>query len=1046
MTFSRFFIDRPIFATVITVFVIIIGGLAYFALPVSQYPEVVPPTIEVTAAYPGASPEIIAQTVATPLEQEINGVENMLYMYSQSTSDGQMNLTITFKLGTDLDMAQVLVQNRVATAEPRLPEEVRRIGVTTVKNSPDMLMAIHLISPDETYDQLYIANYATLQVRDIMQRLDGVGSVRIYGASDYSMRVWLDPERIAALNMTSAEVVAALREQNVQVAGGIIGQPPMDEPRAFQESIQLQGRLMEPEQFANIVVKTGADGRLVRVRDVARVELGARDYVTKSYMSGEPAVVLLVYQRPGSNALSTADSVKSTMAELAQDFPEGLEYRIIYNPTDYIEQSIDELLVTILQAVGLVVLVVLVFLQSVRATIVPVVGIPFSLIGTFAVMAAAGFSINTLTLFGLVLAVGNVVDDGIVVVESVERKISQGLSPREATIQTMDEVGAAIVAIALVLPAVFIPTAFIGGISGQFYKQFAITIAAATFISPINSLTLAPALCALVLKSKSDRESGNLFARLGSALSNGFNAGMDALSGVYSSLIRGITRVGWLMLLVYAGLMILTGWIFQQVPTGFIPAQDQGYLITALQLPPGSSLERTEEVIRKAEDIILNTPGVANTATFAGFSGATFTNSSSAGAIFLPLDPADERAEKGLSADRILGELRGKLFAIPDAFIIAIPPPPVRGIGTAGGFSMRVQDRGGRGTAILEQATRELIAAANQEAGLSSVYTTFNTFTPQLFVDVDRTRAEMLNVPLESVFNTLSVNLGSVYVNDFNLFGRTYRVTAQADAPFRHDVEDITRLRTRSADGEMVPLSSLASVDYITGPDRMPRYNLYPTTEVDGSTSPGFSSGQSLATMERLAERVLPRGIGYEWTGLALQEKLAGNTLIYIFPLCVLFVFLTLAAQFESWALPMAVICIVPMCLLSAMSAILLRGMDNNILTQIGLIVLIALASKNAILIVEYARQLEDKGMDRFAAAVEACRLRLRPILMTAFSFILGVVPLVIATGAGFEMRRVLGTAVFFGMIGVTAFGLIFTPVFYVVIRGLVERFRKLTA
>ena len=1036
MTFPRFFIDRPIFATVLSVIIMIVGGIAYFSLPVAQYPEVTPPTVVVTASYPGASAEVIADTVATPIEQEVNGVENMLYMYSQSSADGTMTLTITFELGTDLDQAQVLVQNRVAIAEPRLPEEVRRIGVTTRKNSPDLLLVIHMISPDASRDQLYISNYALLQVRDVLARIDGVGDVQMFGARDYSMRIWLDPARNAALELTASDIIAALREQNIQVAGGALGQPPLDTDAAFQTNLLLQGRLTDVEQFEQIIVKTGEDGRFTRLGDVARIELGARSYVTNSFMDGQTAVAIVIQQRPGSNALQTAEGVLEAMEALSADFPDGLDYRVIYNPTDFIAESIQELIKTIFEAVALVVLVVIVFLQTWRASIIPIIAIPVSLIGTFAVMAALGFSVNNLTLFGLVLAVGIVVDDAIVVVENVERNLRAGLPAREAARKTMKEVGGALIAISLVLCAVFVPTAFLPGISGQFYQQFALTIAVATVISAFNSLTLSPALSAILLKRHGETDptaSAPFWARPAAAFFGAFNRGFDALTNAYSRTVAFVTRRGVVMMAVYAGLIALTAWGFTRVPTGFIPPQDEGYFITAIQLPEGASLQRTTEVVRQAEDIILATPGIMHTATFAGFSGATRTNAANTGAIFSTMAPFDERE---LSGDEILADLRQRLFAIQDAFVFTFPPPPVRGIGTAGGFRLMVQDRRGRGSDLLAQATSDLIAAAQTEPGLTSIFTPYQSNVPQIYVDVDRTKAQILNVPIRNVFETLEIYVGSSYVNDFNLFGRTYRVTAQADAPYRLTIEDIARLRTRSANDAIVPLGTIATFDQVAAPDRVPRYNLYPAAEIDGDTIPGFSSGQAIGAMERLADQVLPDGIDFEWTDLAYQQKQAGNTALFIFPLAVLFVFLVLAAQYESWSLPLSIILIVPMCLSAALAGVALRGMDNNILTQIGFVVLVGLASKNAILIVEFARQLEAEGRDRFAAAVEACRLRLRPILMTSFAFILGVVPLLIASGAGAEMRQALGTAVFFGMLGVTAFGLLFTPVFYVLVRG----------
>ncbi len=1043
MQFSHTFIRRPIFAAVLSIFIVIVGGIAYGTLPVSQFPEVAPPTVSVTATYSGANAQVVADTVATVLEQEINGVENMIYMSSQSTSSGSVTISVVFELGTNLDQAQVLVQNRVAVAEPRLPEEVRRTGVVVRKNSPDLLMVVHMISPDNTYDGIYISNYALLQVRDRVARVKGVGNINLFGLREYSMRAWLDPDKIASLNMTASEVIAALRGQNIQVAGGSLGQPPLnDNSTAFQTTLQLRGRLTQPEEFGEIVIKTGDEGRITRLRDVARIELGALDYQTNGYLDGKPAVVLAVSQTPGSNALEVANGVKAVMAEVATSFPKGLEYRIIYNPTEFIEKSVEELLKTIFEAVALVVIVVLVFLQSWRATIIPVVAIPVSLIGTFAVMAGIGYSINNLTLFGLVLAVGIVVDDAIVVVENVERKLAEGLSPREASFATMDEVGVALISIALVLCAVFIPTAFLGGITGQFYRQFAVTIAVATIISCFNSLTLSPALCAILLKphahGERPRRSWLNPARWGQAFNDGFNKVFGWLERAYAKFVGGIIRISAVMLLLYAGLIGLAGYMFVTVPTGFIPQQDQGYLITAFELPPGASLARTDDVIKRAEKMILETPGVAHTATFTGFSGATFTNSSNAGAIFVVLKPFEERVKEGLPGTKILADLQGKLFMqFQEAQIFVIAPPSVRGIGTGGGFSIRIQDRRGRGLPTLTQATYELMAAANQTPGLARVFTTFAINTPQVFIDVDRVRAQILDVPLENIFETLRIYLGSAYVNDFNAFGRTYRVTAQADSQYRINQEDIARLKTRSASGAMVPLGSVVTFRDISGPSRVPRYNLYPAIELQGSTAPGISSGEGLRLMEELAARILPDGIGYEWTELSYQEKQASGSAIVVFGLAVLFVFLALAAQYESWSLPFAIVLIVPMCLLSAILGVWSHGLDVNILTQIGFIVLAGLAAKNAILIVEFAVQLEEQGKTRFEAAVEASRLRLRPILMTSFAFTLGVVPLYIASGAGSEMRQALGTAVFYGMLGVTFFGLIFTPVFYVVVRGL---------
>jgi hydrophobe/amphiphile efflux-1 (HAE1) family protein len=1039
MKFSHTFIRRPIFAAVIAIFIVIVGALAYTRLPVAQFPEVAPPTVTVSASYPGANAQIVADTVATPIEQEINGVENMLYMSSQSTADGNMSITVTFELGTNLDLAQVLVQNRVAVAEPRLPAEVRQTGVVVKKNTPDILMVVHMISPDNSYDQLYLSNYALLQVRDILARVKGVGNVTLFGVREYSMRAWLDPAKISSLGMTATEVVSALQQQNIQVAGGALAQPPVANTEAFQTSLQLRGRLAKPEEFGEIVVKTGTDGRFTRLRDVARVELGALDYTTNGYLDSKTAVVLVVSQTPGANALLVANSVIETMAELSKGFPKGIEHKIVYNPTEFIQRSVDELIKTIFEAVILVVIVVLVFLQTWRATIIPVVAIPVSLIGTFFVMSLIGFSINNLTLFGLVLAVGIVVDDAIVVVENVERKIEEGLSPRDAAFATMDEVGVALISIALVLCAVFVPTAFLQGIVGQFYRQFALTIAVATLLSAFNSLTLSPALCAIVLKSREDKEKKSRFDL--SFPTNwffvGFNKVFGALEHGYSRVVGGVIRVTPLMLTIYAGLIGLAAYMFVTVPQGFIPQQDQGYLVVSFSLPSGASLARTSEVIQRAENIILSTPGFAHTASFAGFSGASRTNAPDVGAVFAVEAPFEERVAKGLTTTKLVNDLRSRLGQIQEASIFVIAPPTLRGIGTGGGFSMYVQDRRGRGLQTLAQSTFELMGAANRTKGLQAVFTTFTANTPQVYVDVDRVRAQILNVPLQNVFDTLRIYLGSAYVNDFNAFGRTYRVTAQADAPYRLDKADIAQLKVRSANGAIVPLGSLVTFRDISGPQRVPRYNLYPAIEMQGSTAPGVSSGAGIKLMEDLAAQTLPDGISYEWTDLTYQETHQGTPAIFIFGLAVLFVYLALSAQYESWTLPLAIILIVPMCLLSAILGVWSHGSDVNILTQIGFVVLVGLAAKNAILIVEFAVQLEEQGRDRFQAAVEACRLRLRPILMTSFAFTLGVVPLYIATGAGSEMRVALGTAVFYGMLGVTFFGLIFTPVFYVVIRGI---------
>lgn len=1037
MRFTHFFIERPIFATVLSTLIVLTGALAYNNLPVSQYPEIALPTVIVNANYSGANAETIAETVATPIEQEINGVENLLYMQSTSTSTGSMTLNVTFAQGTDLDKAQVLVQNRVAIAEPRLPEEVRKVGVTTRKSSPDMLLVISLISPDNSRDSLYISNFANLQIRDEIARLEGVGDVTIFGSREYSMRIWLDMERIASLNMTAGDVVAALREQNVQVASGVIGQPPLEKTGEFQLNVSSKGRLKTPEEFRQIVVKSGKDGRLVRIRDVARIELGAVDYTSNSYLDHDNSVGLGIFQRPGSNAVATAQRIMEKMDELAERFPPGIEHRIIYNPTQYVADSIDEVFVTLFQAGLLVVLTVFLFLQNWRAVVIPLVAIPVSLVGTFAVMLLIGFSLNNLSLFGLVLAIGIVVDDAIVVVENTERLIAEGLSPREAAHKTMDEVGSALIATTLVLIAVFVPTGFLSGITGQFYRQFALTIAVSTAISTVVSLSLSPAMCALLLKPEG--EAVNLIDRISRAtfgwLFRGFNRVFDFANNVYAGTIRRLLRVSILALLVFGALVGLTWKTFQTVPTGFIPPQDQGYIIISLELPQAASLSRTDETAKRVRDLALQTPGVGHTVSVVGFSGATRTNASNAAAVFVILDDASKRAAEGRSADAILADLRQRTASVNDALVFVIPPPPVPGIGTGGGFKMQVQDRGGADVRQLQAVAQSIAAEANQTPGLVQVYSTFRADTPQLFTDIDRTKARMMDVPLNNVFETLKIYLGSTYVNDFNFLGRTYRVTAQADSKFRDEVEDIARLRTRNTAGEIVPLGTLVDVKRTTGPSRVVRYNLFPAADVNGTTAPGFSSGQALQAMEKIAAEKLPPGFGFEWTDLAYQQSREGNTAAIIFVVCVLFVFLTLAAQYESWLLPLAVILIVPMSILCALAGVWFRGMDNNILTQIGFIVLVGLACKNAILIVEFARQNENNGLSRFDAAVLACRLRLRAILMTAVSFILGVIPLVIATGAGSEMRQALGTTVFSGMLGVTLFGLFLTPVFYVVLR-----------
>ncbi len=1042
MRLSHFFITRPIFAGVIAVVITIVGGLAYFGLPISQYPNIVPPTVTIAATYPGAAAETVAETVAAPIEQEINGVDGMLYQSSQSTGDGRVTITVTFKPGTDLDAAQVLVQNRVAIATPRLPQEVQRLGIVTKKTTPDFLMVVNLVSPDRSLDTQYLSNYALTQVKDRLARIEGVGDVQLFGARDYAMRVWIDPGRAAALDLTAGDIVQALRAQNVQVAAGTLGQPPYGRGNAFQLNVETQGRLTEPQQFADVVIRTDADGHQVRVRDVARVELGAADYSTNTYLSGEPTVLLGVFQRPGSNALAAAEAITAEMDMLQKTFPKGLEYRVIYNPTEFIAQSIDEVMKTLGEAIVLVVLVIIVFLQRWRAAIIPVVAIPVSLIGTFAVLLLVGYSLNNLSLFGLVLAIGIVVDDAIVVVENVERNLARGMTPLQAAFTSMDEVAGALVAIVAVLCAVFIPTLFMNGISGAFYQQFAATISTATIISLIVSLTLSPALAAILLKGHAeDAPVNSRFMRTLRRAGDGFNRGFEAMSERYSRMTHMLVTRPKRVMIAYVGLIAATVAMLWTTPTGFIPQQDQGYFLTVIQLPSGSSVERTDAVMRKVASRILPLEGVKGAVMLAGFDGPSQTLAPNAAAAYIPLKDFKDR--KGIHVSQIMAEAQKATADITEARLMIVPPPVIQGIGAAGGFRMMVQDKGGHGYQALGKEAYALIAKANQAQGLAGAYTFFDTATPRIFADIDRAKADLLGVPPERVFEALNVYLGSAFVNDFNLLGRTYRVTAQADAPFRATESDIANLKTRSNAGGMVPIGSLATFADKTGPYRVVRYNMFPAVELDGNTAPGFSSGQSLVTMEKLAAETLPTGYTTEWTDIAFQQRLAGNTAAIVFALAVVFVFLVLAAQYESLVLPLSIIMIVPMCLLAAMIGVNLRGMDNNVLTQIGLVVLIALAAKNAILVVEFARQAEmQDGLSPVEAAVRAAGDRLRPILMTSFAFVLGAVPLLVATGAGAELRQALGTAVFFGMLGVTGFGLVFTPTFYVVCRALGDRLR----
>lgn len=1047
MRLSRFFIDRPIFAAVIAVVITVVGALAFIGLPVSQYPDIVPPTVTVSAQYPGASAETVASTVAAPIEQEINGVDDMLYQSSQSTGDGKVTITVTFKVGTDLDAAQVLVQNRVAVAIPRLPEEVQRLGVVTRKTTPEFLMVVNLQSPDGTFDRNYLSNYALTQVRDRLARLDGVGDVQLFGSRDYAMRIWIDPDRAAALDLTAGEIVAALRAQNVQVSAGSIGQPPYDRGEAFQLGVEMQGRLTDPQQFADIVIRTDASGHQVRVADVARVELGAQDYGVNTYLSNKPTVVIAVMQRPGSNALDAAENVKAEMDALSARFPKGLEYSVIYNPTEFISQSIDAVYQTLLEAVILVVLVILIFLQNWRAAIIPIIAIPVSLIGTATILAGLGYSLNNLSLFGLVLAIGIVVDDAIVVVENVERNIENGMTPLDAARLSMDEVSTALIAIVLVLCAVFVPTFFITGISGAFYQQFAVTISTATVISLILSLTLSPAAAALLLKSKHghrDLSNAPRWRQVVGRAADGFNHGFDRMSNGYARLTRFLVARPKKMLLTYAGLIAATIALFWVTPGGFIPAQDQGYFLAVVQLPSGASLERTDKVTREVAEKILPIKGLRGAVMFAGFHGPSQTQAPNSAAIYFPFKTFAERKEEGATYAGIMEQANKAVAGYDKARILIVPPPLIQGIGSAGGYRMMIQDREDRGYGELNKVAQDFLAKANQTPGLAMVYTLFDVGTPRVYADVDRRKADLLGVPPQRVFEAMQVYLGSAFVNDFNLLGRTYRVTAQADADHRGSVADIANLKTRSNSGQMVPIGSVSTFSDKTGPYRVVRYNLLPAVEIDGDTAPGYSSGQSLMTMEKLAADTLPAGYGSEWTGVAYQQAIAGNTAGIVFGMAVFFVFLVLAAQYESLTLPLSIILIVPMCLLAAMLGVNLRGMDNNILTQIGLVVLIALAAKNAILVVEFAKQAEEEqGLSPVDAAVQAAQTRLRPILMTSFAFILGAVPLVIASGAGAELRQALGTAVFFGMAGVTAFGLLFTPTFYVVCRALGDRFAR---
>ena len=1043
MNFSKFFISRPIFAAVLSLLILIAGAISLFQLPISEYPEVVPPTVVVRANFPGANPKVIGETVAAPLEQAITGVENMLYMSSQSTADGKITLTITFALGTDLDNAQVQVQNRVTRTQPKLPEEVTRIGITVDKASPDLTMVVHLTSPDQRYDMLYLSNYAILNIKDELARLNGIGDVQMFGMGDYSLRVWLDPNKTASRNLTATDVVTAIREQNRQVAAGALGAPPAPNASSFQLSVNTQGRLVTEEEFENIIIRAGDDGQITRLKDIARIELGSSQYALRSLLNNQPAVAIPIFQRPGSNAIQISNDVRAKMAELKKGFPEGMDFDIVYDPTIFVRGSIEAVVHTLFEALILVVLVVILFLQTWRASIIPLVAVPVSLIGTFAVMHMFGFSLNALSLFGLVLAIGIVVDDAIVVVENVERNIELGLNPVDATKRAMREVTGPIIATALVLCAVFIPAAFISGLTGQFYKQFALTIAISTVISAFNSLTLSPALAAVLLKghhAPKDRFTRVLDRLFGSWLFGPFNRFFVKASNGYVGTVRRIIRGSGIAMLVYAGLMALTWAGFAHTPTGFVPPQDKQYLVAFAQLPDAASLDRSEEVIKRMSELALKQPGVANSIAFPGLSINGFTNSPNSGIVFVALKDFDQRKDPSQSAAAIAATLNAEFADIQEAYIAIFPPPPVQGLGTIGGFRLQVEDRAGLGYDELYKEVQNVITKSRSVPELAGLFTSYQVNVPQVDAAIDREKAKTHGVAISDIFDTLQIYLGSLYANDFNRFGRTYQVNVQAEQQFRLEPEQIGQLKVRNNKGEMIPLATFIKVSDTAGPDRVMHYNGFVTAEINGGAAPGYSSGQAEAAMEKLLKEELPNGMTFEWTELTYQQILSGNTALFVFPLCVLLAFLVLAAQYESWSLPLAVILIVPMTLLSAITGVILSGGDNNIFTQIGLIVLVGLACKNAILIVEFAKDKQEEGMSPLDAVLEACRLRLRPILMTSFAFIMGVVPLVLSSGAGAEMRHAMGVAVFSGMLGVTIFGLLLTPVFYVLIRRYVER------
>jgi len=1043
MNLSQFFISRPVFAGVLSALILIAGLISIPNLPISEYPQVVPPTVVVRTTYPGANPKVIADTVAGPLEQSITGVEDMLYQFSQATADGVMTLTITFKLGTDVDKAQQLIQNRVAQATPKLPQDVQRIGVTVNKSTPDITMGVFLTSPDGRYDLNYLSNYMILHIKDELAKIDGVGDVQQFGGGNYSMRVWLDPDKVAARGLTATDIANAIREQNVQVAAGQLGsssQPNVSDGSTkpnFQIAVNTKGRLVDEDDFANIIIRTGNDGQITRLHDVARVELGSDNYALRAMLNNKTAVGVGIFQRPGSNAIAISDAVRAKMAELKKSFPDGIDYDPAYDPTVFVRGSISAVLHTLIEAILLVVIVVIVFLQTWRASIIPLLAVPVSLIGTLGVMHLFGFGLNTLSLFGLVLAIGIVVDDAIVVVENVERNISEGLSPIEATKQAMREVTGPIIATALVLCAVFLPTAFISGLSGEFYKQFALTIAISTVISAFNSLTLSPALSALLLKSH-DAKPDRLTRLLNGALGwffRPFNRFFAWASNGYVGTVSRVLGRSSIAVFIYVGLIALTAFGFARTPSGFVPPQDKQYLVGFAQLPDAATLDRTTDVIRRMTDVALKTPGVESVPAFPGLSINGFTNAPNMGIAFTPLKPFEERRDPSMSAGAIAMAMNMQFSQIQDAFIAIFPPPPVQGLGTIGGFKLQIEDRANLGADELYKQLQNVIVKASKRPELAGVFSGFQVNVPQIDLEVDREKAKSAGVPLQNIYDTLQMYLGSLYVNDFNRFGRTYQVNAQAEPGFRLNGADIGRLKTRNERGDMIPLASFVTARETSGPDRVPHYNGYLAAELNGAAAPGYSSGQAQAAIEEVLAQELPNGMTYEWTDLTFQQILAGNTMIYIFPLVVLLVFLVLAAQYESVTLPLVVILIVPMCLLCAILGVTIMSGDNNIFTQIGLIVLIGLACKNAILIVEFAKDREALGESVWQAVLDACRLRLRPILMTSLAFVMGVIPLVTSHGAGAEMRRAMGVAVFSGMLGVTFFGLMLTPVFYLIVR-----------